>query len=65
MDDQEIQGPDVFEHWLEEEQAYLCALAKEPVHETLKIDYYLALVNLETAVLEQHQNQQAQWHTQQ
>jgi hypothetical protein len=49
MDDQGIQGPDVFEHWLEEERAYLRALAKEPVHETLEMDYYLALVNLETA----------------
>ena len=48
MDDQGIQGPEVFEHWLKKERAYLHAFAKEPVHEMLEMGYYKALVNLQT-----------------
>ena len=49
MDDQGISGPEVFEHWLEEERAYLRALAKKPVHETLEMGYYETLAKLQTA----------------
>ena len=46
MEDQGIESPDVFERWLEEEKAYLRALVKEPVHETLEMEYYEALIKL-------------------
>ena len=47
MIDQGIQGPEVFDQWLEKERAYLHALSKEPAHETLEMDYYAALVVLQ------------------
>ena len=48
MEDQGIESSEVFEHWLEEEKAYLYALEKEPLHETLEMEYYVGLVNLHT-----------------
>ena len=32
--------------WLEEERAYLKVLLKEPIHETVEMEYYQKLVNL-------------------
>ncbi|KAJ7362727.1 hypothetical protein DFH08DRAFT_799747 [Mycena albidolilacea] len=37
----------VFKTWLEKEKAYLDALRKEPEQETLQIEYYQKLVNLQ------------------
>lgn len=45
MQDQGISGHEVFRQWLVEERAYLSSLAKEPVVETLEMDYYQRLVN--------------------
>ncbi|KAF8151123.1 hypothetical protein K438DRAFT_1624099, partial [Mycena galopus ATCC 62051] len=36
----------VFETWLEKEKGYLAGLSKEPVQETLQMEYYQKLVNL-------------------
>jgi hypothetical protein len=36
-----------FEGWLEEEYAYLSGLLKEPLEETLQMEYYQKLVSLE------------------
>ncbi|KAJ7364508.1 hypothetical protein DFH08DRAFT_798842 [Mycena albidolilacea] len=36
----------VFETWLEKEKTYLNSLTKEPVQETLQIEYYQKLVNV-------------------
>ncbi|KAF8210249.1 hypothetical protein K438DRAFT_1570121 [Mycena galopus ATCC 62051] len=36
----------VFETWLEKENIYLESLSKEPVQETLQMEYYQKLVNL-------------------
>ncbi|KAG6843747.1 hypothetical protein H0H87_001002, partial [Tephrocybe sp. NHM501043] len=47
MEDHRIAGPKVFTQWLEEEKVYLQSLNKEPEEETLKMDYYQQLVNLE------------------
>ena len=47
MIDQGIQGPEVFDQWLEKERAYLHALSKELAHETLEMDYCAALVVLQ------------------
>ncbi|KAG6819853.1 hypothetical protein H0H93_007997 [Arthromyces matolae] len=46
MTQQGIAGVEVFHRWLEEERSYLCSLAKEPIEETLEMDYYQKLVNL-------------------
>lgn len=46
MKDQGITDPKTFELWLEEERAYLKGLAKEPVMETMEMEYYLKLVKL-------------------
>ncbi|KAJ7019155.1 hypothetical protein C8F04DRAFT_1276622 [Mycena alexandri] len=37
----------VFETWLEKEKAYLALLSKEPAQETLEMEYYQRLVNLQ------------------
>ncbi|KAJ7823422.1 hypothetical protein B0H14DRAFT_3730239 [Mycena olivaceomarginata] len=37
----------VFEMWLEKEKVYLNALRKEPEQETLQMEYYQKLVNLQ------------------
>lgn len=41
-----IETRSVFETWLEKEKEYLQSLSKEPVHETLEMEYYQQLVNL-------------------
>jgi hypothetical protein len=35
-----------FAVWLEEERVYLKGLLKEPIHETVEMEYYQKLVNL-------------------
>ncbi|KAG6862606.1 hypothetical protein C0991_011258 [Blastosporella zonata] len=45
MKDQGIGSTDIFHRWLEEEQVYLTSLKKEPVQETLEMEYYQKLVN--------------------
>jgi hypothetical protein len=42
-----IQDEAVFEQWLEEEHKYLSGLSKEPLEETLQMEYYQKLVNLQ------------------
>ena len=44
----DISSISVFEEWLKEEKTYLAGLKQEP-EETLKIEYWQALVDLETA----------------
>jgi hypothetical protein len=44
MADLEVPSPAVFEEWLVEERVYLNSLTKEPLIETLKMEYYLKLV---------------------
>lgn len=39
----------VFEGWLKEEKLYLQALTKEPMQETLEIEYYRRLETLNKA----------------
>lgn len=45
MENQGIADTKVFHQWLEEECAYLSFLAKEPIQETLEMEYYQKLVN--------------------
>jgi hypothetical protein len=42
-----ITSPDIFTEWLEEEHSYLQGLSKEPIQETLEMEYYEHLVELE------------------
>ena len=46
MKDLGISGEGVFESWLVEERQYLQGLKKEPVEETLQMEYYQKLANL-------------------
>jgi hypothetical protein len=46
MADLNISDTQVFEGWRQEEKAYLEGLQKEPVTETLEMEYYQKLVNL-------------------
>lgn len=46
MHDLSIADETVFDMWLEEEKAYLLALSKEPLIETMEMEYYQKLVNL-------------------
>ncbi|KAF8054767.1 hypothetical protein FPV67DRAFT_1681827 [Lyophyllum atratum] len=46
MHDQDIPDPAIFPQWLEEERTYLKALSKEPLEETLEMEYYQKLVNV-------------------
>lgn len=39
----------VFATWLEEERVYLQGLVKEPSEETLEMEYYQKLVNLQSS----------------
>jgi hypothetical protein len=39
-------GTAVVEEWLEEEGAYLRALKREPLEETLEMEYYKVVLNL-------------------
>ncbi|KAJ6459501.1 hypothetical protein DFH09DRAFT_960550 [Mycena vulgaris] len=41
-----VQTRDVFETWLEEEKAFLATLSKEPIEETMEMEFYQKLVNL-------------------
>jgi len=49
MEDQGIASPEVFHQWLEEERVYLSSLVKEPMQETLEMEYYQRLVNFHAA----------------
>jgi hypothetical protein len=46
MTDLGIADAGVFEKWLDEERVYLEGLQKEPITETLEMEYYQKLVNL-------------------
>jgi hypothetical protein len=47
MQDQGIEGTDMFQAWLVEEHTYLKSLSKEPFQKTLEMEYLQKLVNLE------------------
>ncbi|KAF7965149.1 hypothetical protein HWV62_45386 [Athelia sp. TMB] len=49
MADLGVTDPSTFEQWRAEEQAYLEGLSKEPLQETLEMEYYQKLVNLEAS----------------
>lgn len=40
-------NPEVVKKWLQEEEEYLCGLSREPLEETLQMEYYKMLVNLQ------------------
>ncbi|KAK7028351.1 hypothetical protein R3P38DRAFT_3314844 [Favolaschia claudopus] len=44
-----VQSRDEFQQWREKERAHLRTLSKEPVQETLEMEYYQKLVNLREA----------------
>jgi hypothetical protein len=44
-----VESRDVFETWLESEKTYLRTLSKEPLEETMEMEYYQKLVNLQVA----------------
>jgi len=46
MTDLRITDAKVFDEWREEERVYLEGLQKEPITETLEMEYYQKLVNL-------------------
>jgi hypothetical protein len=46
MHDQNILGVSVFQVWLAEEKAYLEGLSREPLLESLAMEYWQKLVNL-------------------
>ncbi|KAJ7774334.1 hypothetical protein DFH07DRAFT_866024 [Mycena maculata] len=45
----QVESREVFESWLEQEKAYLRTRSKEPLEETLEMEYYQKLVNLQDA----------------
>jgi len=47
MADLQISDVSVFETWLAEERVYLQGLHKEPEEETLQMEYWQKLVNLQ------------------
>ena len=47
MEDSGIKDAATFSQWLSDEHEYLKSLSKEPIHETLHMEYYQKLVNLE------------------
>ena len=49
MRELDISDISVFEEWLKEEKTYLAGLKREPEEETLQMEYWQALVDLETA----------------
>ncbi|KAG6818274.1 hypothetical protein H0H93_006352 [Arthromyces matolae] len=49
MVDQNIANAGIFKQWLEEERSYLAGLQREPLQETLEMEYYQKLVNLEAS----------------
>ena len=46
MQDQNILNVSIFQDWLTEEQAYLEGLSREPLQESLTMEYWQKLVNL-------------------
>ena len=46
MAEQGIETEATFNSWLAEEKTYLLSLSKEPIQETLEMEYYQRLVNL-------------------
>jgi hypothetical protein len=46
MDDQNIANTSVFQDWLAEEKVYLEGLSREPLLESLEMEYWQKLVNL-------------------
>jgi hypothetical protein len=46
MAEQGIESEATFNSWLAEEKTYLLSLTKEPIQETLEMEYYQRLVNL-------------------
>jgi hypothetical protein len=46
MAEQGIESEATFNIWLAEEKTYLLSLSKEPIQETLEMEYYQRLVNL-------------------
>jgi hypothetical protein len=46
MADLRITDAKVFDEWQDEERVYLEGLQKEPITETLEMEYYQKLVNL-------------------
>ncbi|KAG6847569.1 hypothetical protein H0H93_007343 [Arthromyces matolae] len=49
MADQNIPNAGIFRQWLEEERSYLTGLQREPLQETLEMEYYQKLVNLDAS----------------
>ncbi|RDB20084.1 hypothetical protein Hypma_012873 [Hypsizygus marmoreus] len=49
MADQHVASVAIFEQWLAEEREYLQGLSKEPLQETLQMEYYQRLVNLDAS----------------
>ncbi|KAG6840080.1 hypothetical protein C0991_009106 [Blastosporella zonata] len=49
MEDQGIESMDIFHRWLDEEWQYLKSLSKEPIQETLEMEYYQKLVKYHAA----------------
>ena len=47
MEDLGVSDIKVLEEWLEEEKAYLLGLQKEPLEETLQMEYWQKLLNLQ------------------
>jgi hypothetical protein len=49
MQEENIKDQSIFMEWLAEEHAYLTGLNKEPIEETVAMDYYQSLVDLAAA----------------
>jgi hypothetical protein len=49
MIEHNIDGPEVFTQWLEEERVYLVGLRQEPLRESQEMEYYQKLVNLQAS----------------
>jgi len=49
MQDLGVSDVKVFEDWLEEEKVYLLGLQKEPLEETLQMEYFQKLLNLQAS----------------
>jgi hypothetical protein len=46
MQDLGLTDANIFERWIEEEKVYLQGLTREPENETLQMEYWQRLVNL-------------------
>lgn len=49
MRDLGVSDTNVFENWLAEEKTYLLGLQKEPLEETLQMEYWQKLLNLQAS----------------